>query len=59
MVPGRSEYAHWSMVVDADRRLYFKPDGVQLLSPTPKTSPTAANHTPPHPQAHSPSVDSG
>ena len=31
MVPGGSDYARWPMVVDADRRFYFKPDGVQLL----------------------------
>ncbi len=31
MVTGRSGYAGWPMVVDADRRFYFKPDGVQLL----------------------------
>ena len=31
MVSGRSGYAEWPMVVDADRRFYFKPDGVQLL----------------------------
>ncbi len=31
MVPGKSDYADWPMVVDADRRFYFKPDGVQLL----------------------------
>ena len=31
MVTGRSGYAEWPMVVDADRRFYFKPDGVQLL----------------------------
>ena len=31
MVPGKSDYAGWPMVVDADRRFYFKPDGVQLL----------------------------
>ncbi|MCE2526709.1 MAG: FAD-binding oxidoreductase [Actinomycetia bacterium] len=31
MVPGRADYANWPMVVDADRRFYFKPDGVQLL----------------------------
>ena len=31
MVTGRSDYAQWPMVVDADRRFYFKPDGAQLL----------------------------
>ncbi len=31
MVAGRSDYAQWPMVVDTDRRFYFKPDGVQLL----------------------------
>lgn len=31
MVPGSEEYAGWPMVVDADQRFYFKPDGVQLL----------------------------
>ncbi|MFV1962079.1 MAG: NAD(P)/FAD-dependent oxidoreductase [Acidimicrobiia bacterium] len=31
MVPGTQDYAHWPMVVDADQRFYFKPDGVQLL----------------------------
>ena len=31
MVPGDQDYAHWPMVVDADQRFYFKPDGVQLL----------------------------
>ena len=31
MVPGDPDYARWPMVVDADRRFYFKPDGVQLL----------------------------
>lgn len=31
MVPGNQDYAHWPMVVDADQRFYFKPDGVQLL----------------------------
>lgn len=31
MVPGSETYAGWPMVVDADQRFYFKPDGVQLL----------------------------
>jgi D-arginine dehydrogenase len=31
MVPGNHDYAGWPMVVDADQRFYFKPDGVQLL----------------------------
>lgn len=31
MVPGSENYATWPMVVDADQRFYFKPDGVQLL----------------------------
>ncbi|MCH8972190.1 MAG: FAD-dependent oxidoreductase [Actinobacteria bacterium] len=31
MVPGNQGYARWPMVVDADQRFYFKPDGVQLL----------------------------
>lgn len=31
MVGGMSEYSRWPMVVDAERRFYFKPDGVQLL----------------------------
>ncbi len=31
MVPGDSGFSAWPMVVDADQRFYFKPDGVQLL----------------------------
>lgn len=31
MVPGSEEYSSWPMVVDADQRFYFKPDGVQIL----------------------------
>ncbi len=31
MVPGDTGYSAWPMVVDADQRFYFKPDGVQLL----------------------------
>jgi D-arginine dehydrogenase len=31
MVPGNEEFASWPMVVDAEQRFYFKPDGVQLL----------------------------
>lgn len=31
MVPGDTSYSTWPMVVDADQRFYFKPDGVQLL----------------------------
>lgn len=31
MVPGDQAYSAWPMVVDADQRFYFKPDGVQLL----------------------------
>lgn len=31
MVPGDFGYSSWPMVVDADQRFYFKPDGVQLL----------------------------
>ena len=31
MVPGNPDFARWPMVVDAQRRFYFKPDGVQLL----------------------------
>lgn len=31
MVPGSEESAGWPMVVDADQRFYFKPDGVQIL----------------------------
>lgn len=31
MVPGSERYSSWPMVVDADQRFYFKPDGVQLL----------------------------
>ena len=31
MVPGSEDYTGWPMVVDADQRFYFKPDGVQLL----------------------------
>jgi D-arginine dehydrogenase len=31
MVTGSEKYAGWPMVVDADQRFYFKPDGVQLL----------------------------
>ena len=31
MVPGDTRYADWPMVVDADQRFYFKPDGAQLL----------------------------
>lgn len=31
MVPGDLGYASWPMVVDADQRFYFKPDGSQIL----------------------------
>lgn len=31
MVPGDAQYSNWPMVVDADQRFYFKPDGAQLL----------------------------
>lgn len=31
MVPGRSEWSDWPVVVDVDQRWYFKPDGEQLL----------------------------
>lgn len=31
MVPGNEDYSSWPMVVDADQRFYFKPDGAQLL----------------------------
>ncbi len=31
MVPGEEAYSNWPMVVDADQRFYFKPDGAQLL----------------------------
>ncbi len=31
MVPGGEGYSRWPMVIDADERFYFKPDGVQIL----------------------------
>lgn len=31
MVPGSGDSAHWPMVVDAEERYYFKPDGGQFL----------------------------
>lgn len=31
MVGGSPEYSNWPMVVDAEERFYFKPDGVQIL----------------------------
>lgn len=38
MVPGRTEWAKWPMVIDSRHQFYFKPDGPQLLcSPADET----------------------
>lgn len=38
MVPGKDDWSRWPMVIDADHRFYFKPDGVQVLcSPADET----------------------
>lgn len=40
MVPGSEEASAWPMVVDADQRFYFKPDGVQFLCSLAEETPS-------------------
>lgn len=40
MVPGDQAWARWPMVVDAEQRFYFKPDGVQLLCSLAEENPS-------------------
>lgn len=58
MVTGRSEYAHWPMVVDADRRFYFKPDGRQLLCSCAEEVLSAPMDTRPRPEDVARAVES-
>lgn len=48
MVPGKREYADWPMVVDADQRFYFKPDGAQLLCSLAEEEPSDPADAKPH-----------
>jgi D-arginine dehydrogenase len=48
MVPGDKEYADWPMVVDAQQRFYFKPDGVQLLCSLAEEEPSDPTDAKPH-----------